>query len=109
METKLAIGLSFIEERPLLIVGPPISISKRSICLRKIIPSGFDVVKASKKIKSDFVEYFIKNEFPEGLITFMKNLSIDEIVRILPVGQFKLLPIEKGDLKYEFKVLQKND
>ena len=109
LETKLAIGLSFIEERPLLIVGPPISISKRSICLRKIIPSGFDVVKASKKIKSDFVEYFIKNEFPEGLITFMKNLSIDEIVRILPVGQFKLLPIEKGDLKYEFKVLQKND
>jgi predicted ribosome quality control (RQC) complex YloA/Tae2 family protein len=109
LETKLAIGFSFIEERPLLIVGPPLSVSKRSICLRKIIPSGFDVVKASKKIKSDFVEYFMKNEFPDGLITFMKNLSIDEIVRILPVGQFKLLPIEKGDLKYEFKVLQKND
>jgi len=109
LETKLAIGLSFTDERPLLIVGPPISILKRSVCLRKIIPSGFDVVKASKKIKSDFVEYSMKNEFPNGIINHLKNLSIDEIVRILPVGQFKLLPIEKGDLKYEFKVLQKND
>jgi predicted ribosome quality control (RQC) complex YloA/Tae2 family protein len=109
LETKLAIGLSFTDERPLLIVGPPISILKRSVCLRKIIPTGFDVVKASKKIKSDFVEYSMKNEFPDGIINHLKNLSIDEIVRILPVGQFKLLPIEKGDLKYEFKVLQKND
>ena len=108
LEIKLAIGLSFIDERPLLIVGPPLAISKRSVCLRKIIPSGFDVVKASKKIKADFVEYALKNEFPEGIINHLKNLSIDEIVRILPVGQFKLLPIEKGDLKHEFSVLQKN-
>lgn len=107
LEIKLAIGLSFTDERPLLIVGPPTPISKRSVCLRKIIPSGFDVVKASKKIKSDFVEYSMKNEFPDGIINHLKNLSIDEIVRILPVGQFKLLPIEKGDLKYEFKDLQK--
>lgn len=108
LEIKLAIGLSFTDERPLLIVGPPTPISKRSVCLRKIIPSGFDVVKASKKIKSDFVEYSMKNEFPDGIINHLKNLSIDEIVRILPVGQFKLLPIEKGDLKYEFKDLQKD-
>jgi len=109
LEIKLAIGLSFIDERPLLIVGPPMAISKRSVCLRKIIPSGFDVVKASKKIKADFVEYSSKNEFPDGIINHLKNLSIDEIVRILPVGQFKLLPIEKGDFKHEFNILQKSE
>lgn len=102
LEIKLAIGLSFIEDRPLFIVGPFSAILKRSIFLRNMIPSGFDVVKASKKIKSDFVDYSIKNEFPERLIHHLKNLSIDEIVRILPVGQFKLLPIEKGELIYDF-------
>lgn len=101
LEIKLAIGLSFIDERPLLIVGPPSTIIKRSICLRKLIPSGFDVVKASKKIKSDFVDYSIKNDFTPSIINHLKNLSIDEIVRILPVGQFKLLPMEKGELKYD--------
>lgn len=102
LEIKLAIGLSFIEDRPLFIVGPFSAILKRSIYLRNMMPSGFDVVKASKKIKSDFVDYSIKNEFPERLINHLKHLSIDEIVRILPVGQFKLLPIEKGELKYDF-------
>jgi hypothetical protein len=67
-----------------------------------MMPSGFDVVKASKKLKSDFVDFSIKNEFPERLTYHLMHLSIDEIVRILPVGQFKLLPIEKGELKYDF-------
>jgi predicted ribosome quality control (RQC) complex YloA/Tae2 family protein len=102
LEIKLAIGLSFIVDRPLFIVGPFSAILKRSICLRNMMPSGFDVVKASKKIKSDFVDYSIKNEFPERLTNHLKHLSIDEIVRILPVGQFKLFPIEKGELKYDF-------
>jgi predicted ribosome quality control (RQC) complex YloA/Tae2 family protein len=102
LEIKLAIGLSFIEDRPLFIVGPFSAILKRSICLRNMMPSGFDVVKASKKIKSDFVDYSIKNEYPERLINHLKHLSIDEVVRILPVGQFKLLPIERGELKYDF-------
>ncbi|VFJ13704.1 ribosome rescue protein RqcH [Candidatus Nitrosocosmicus franklandus] len=109
LEIKLAIGLSFVDERPLLIVGPPQAIAKRSVCLRKITPSGFDVVKASKKIKADFVEYSLKNEFPDSVINHLKNLSIDEIVRILPVGQFKLLPIEKGEFKHEFNVLQQSE
>src|SRR6478672_6044931 len=68
LEIKLAIGLSFIEDRPLFIVGPFSAILKRSIYLRNMMPSGFDVVKASKKIKSDFVDYSIKNEYPERLI-----------------------------------------
>jgi hypothetical protein len=66
------------------------------------LPSGLDVVKASKKIKADFVDYSIKNGFSENIVQHLKSLSIDEIVRILPVGQFKLMPIEKGDLKEEF-------
>lgn len=109
LEIKLSIGLSFIDERPLLIVGPPIVVSKRSVCLRNILPSGYDVIKASKKIKADFVEYSLKNEFPDSLTNHLKSLSIDEIVRILPVGQFKLLPMEKGNLKYDFGIFQKEN
>ena len=108
LEIKLAIGLYFIEERPLFIVGPQIAVMKRSVCLRPIIPSGYDVVKASKKIKADFVDYAIKNDFPDGITTYLKNLSIDEIVRILPVGQFKLLPVITGELKHEFSQLKSN-
>lgn len=105
LEIKLSIGLSFINDRLLFIVGPYPTIKKRSICLRNFIPSGLDVVRASKKIKSDFVEYSIKNDFPKSVVDHLKTLSIDEIVRILPVGQFKLLSIEKGDLKYDFNVI----
>jgi predicted ribosome quality control (RQC) complex YloA/Tae2 family protein len=109
LEIKMAIGLSFIEERPLFITGPQSAIAKRSVCLRPIIPSGYDVVKASKKIKADFVDFAIKNEFPESITTYLKNYSIDEIVRILPVGQFKLLPIVNGGLKHEFGRIVKNN
>jgi predicted ribosome quality control (RQC) complex YloA/Tae2 family protein len=102
LEIKLAVGLSFMGDKSLIIVGPYHAVKKRSVCVRTVLPSGLDVVKASKKIKADFVDYSIKNDFPENTIQYLKSLSIDEIVRILPVGQFKLMPIEKGDLKQEF-------
>lgn len=102
LEIKLAIGLSFIDERPLFITGPQPTVLKRSICLRPIIPSGYDIIKASKKIKADFVDYAIRNEFPDSVTSYLKNFSLDDIVRILPVGQFKLLPIITGNLKHEF-------
>jgi predicted ribosome quality control (RQC) complex YloA/Tae2 family protein len=102
LEIKLAVGLSFIGDKSLIIVGPYHAVKKRSVCVRTVLPSGLDVVKASKKIKAEFVDYSIKNDFPETTVQYLKSLSIDEIVRILPVGQFKLLPIEKGDLKEEF-------
>jgi hypothetical protein len=102
LEIKLAVGLSFIDDKPLIIVGPNHAVKKRSVCVRTVLPSGLDVVKASKKIKADFVDYSVKNDFPENTVQYLKSMSIDEIVRILPVGQFKLMPIEKGDLKEEF-------
>jgi predicted ribosome quality control (RQC) complex YloA/Tae2 family protein len=68
LEIKLAIGISFIDDKPLLIIGPYNAIKKRSICIRILLPSGLDVVKASKKIKADFVDYSIKNDFPKTLI-----------------------------------------
>jgi predicted ribosome quality control (RQC) complex YloA/Tae2 family protein len=105
LEIKLAIGISFIDDKPLLIMGPYNAIKKRSICIRTLLPSGLDVVKASKKIKADFVDYSIKNDFPKTLVEYLKSLSIDDIVRILPVGQCKLLPIEKAELKYNFELV----
>jgi predicted ribosome quality control (RQC) complex YloA/Tae2 family protein len=108
LEIKLAIGLSFTEGKSLLTVGPYHAIKKRSILVRTLLPSGLDVVKASKKIKADFVDYSIKNDFSQNRIEYLKNLSIDEIVRILPVGQCKLLPIEKGEVKDDFnKITEK--
>lgn len=102
LEIKLAIGVSIIANKILLIVAPYQTVKKRSICVRTLLPSGLDVVKASKKIKSDFVAYSIKNNFSKHTIDYLKNLSIDELVRILPVGQCKLLPLEKGDLTDNF-------
>jgi hypothetical protein len=48
------------------------------------------------------VDYSIKNNFSKNTIEYLKNLSIDELIRILPVGQCKLLPLEKGDLTDNF-------
>ncbi|MGN6708968.1 MAG: ribosome rescue protein RqcH [Candidatus Nitrosocosmicus sp.] len=105
LEIKLAIGLSFVNNAPLLVIGPYTTIKKRSIFVRTILPSGLDIVKASKKIKAEFVDYSIKNDFPKYIIEYLKNLSIDEIIKILPVGQCKLLPIEKGDFKYNLNII----
>ncbi|MER5174434.1 MAG: ribosome rescue protein RqcH [Candidatus Nitrosocosmicus sp.] len=105
LEIKLAIGISFIDDKPLLIIGPYHTVKKRSICVRTLLPSGLDVVKASKKIKADFVDYLIKNDFPKNMVEYLKGLSIDEVVRILPVGQCKLLPIEKGNLNHNFDII----
>src|SRR5919107_1922647 len=102
LEIKLAVGLSLIGDKPQIIVGPYHAVKKRSVCVRTVLPSGLDVVKASKKIKAEFVDYSIKNDFPESTVQYLKSMSIDEIVRVLPVGQFKLMPIERGDLKEEF-------
>lgn len=108
LEIKLAIGLSFTDNKSLFVVGPYHAVKKRSICMRSLLPSGLDVVKASKKIKADFVDYSIKNDFPKDIVEHLKGLSIDEIVRVLPVGQCKLLPVEKGDLKDNFiKITEK--
>ena len=62
-------------------------------------------MKASKKIKADFIDFLIKNDFPKYIIAYLKDLSIDEIIKILPVGQCKLLPIEIGDFKYNLDIL----
>ena len=94
-----------MDDKPLLIIGPYNTVKKRSICVRTLLPSGLDVVKASKKIKADFVDYSIKNDFSKNMIEYLKSLSIDDIVRILPVGQCKLLPIEKGELKDIFELV----
>ena len=83
-----------------MIIGPYTTIKKRSVCVRTLLPSGLDVVKASKKIKAEFIDFSIKNDFPKIYYRISQNLSIDEIIKILPVGQCKLLPIEKGDFKY---------
>ena len=105
LEIKLAIGLSFANNKPLMIIGPYTTIKRRSVCVRTILPSGLDIVKASKKIKADFIDFLIKNDFPKYIIAYLKDLSIDEIIKILPVGQCKLLPIEIGDFKYNLDIL----
>jgi hypothetical protein len=105
LDIKLAIGLSFTNNIPILIIGPYTTIKKRSILIRTILPSGLDIVKASKKIKAEFIDYSIKNDFPKYIIEYLKNISLDEIIKILPVGQCKLLPIEKGDFKYNLDMI----
>jgi predicted ribosome quality control (RQC) complex YloA/Tae2 family protein len=105
LDIKLAIGLSFTNNIPILIIGPYTTIKKRSILIRTILPSGLDIVKVSKKIKAEFIDYSIKNDFPKYIIEYLKNISLDEIIKILPVGQCKLLPIEKGDFKYNLDMI----
>jgi len=84
---KLAVGLLKYDDSYLLCCGPLTAIKKNSFCYAIIEPSGSDMVTVAKKIKKEFV---MLNEIS-------KSFSIDEYVRVLPVGKSHVIEITRGD------------
>ncbi len=89
---KLAIGLIKQNDNYLLSCGPLDPIKKNSILYAVIEPSGLDAVDAAKKIKIEFSKTSEK---------IVKQISIDEFVRVLPAGKSHVTKISAGEAQNE--------
>ena len=82
---KLAIGLFKQNESFLITCGPLEPIKKNCECYSVIEPSGSGSSDVAKKIRTEFIK--MKGEI-------IKNISLDEFVRVLPAGESHV--IESG-------------
>ena len=82
---KLAIGLFKQNESFLITCGPLEPIKKNCECYSVIEPSGSESSDVAKKIRIEFIK--MKGEI-------IKNISLDEFVRVLPAGESHV--IESG-------------
>lgn len=82
---KLAVGLFKQNESYLITCGPVGAIKKNCECYSVIEPTGSESADVAKKIRTEFIK--IKGEF-------VKNISLDEFVRVLPAGKSHL--VESG-------------
>ena len=97
LELKLAIGVTKDNDSYKVICGPVDSIKSKSIIYSIIVPGGIDPMNATKKIKTELITNS-HNIDDEDLKEFLKRMSLDDIIRILPSGKIKIVASEKGAL-----------
>jgi predicted ribosome quality control (RQC) complex YloA/Tae2 family protein len=94
IELKLSIGLVQIEKKYSIVCGPLNAVRKRSLVFASLLPGGTDPMNLAKKVKSEFVRAI--SEFDQSLAEYCKKMSLDEFIRMLPTGQSKIEPAERG-------------
>ena len=62
--------------------------------MQVLIPGAVDVVGLAKKIKSEFVKILAQSE--PSLVSYTKQITIDDLIKILPTGSSKILSVGKG-------------
>lgn len=85
---KLAVGLIKQNSDYLVTCGPPVPIKKNCECYVIIEPDGSDMVDAAKLIKKEFSK--LKGDI-------VKQISIDEFVRVLPAGESHIVESGLGE------------
>ena len=85
---KLAVGIISQNDTYLLTSGPVEPIRKNSICYAIIEPHGSEMVETAKKIKIEF------SKLEEEIV---KDISIDDFVRVLPAGQSQIREVSLGN------------
>jgi hypothetical protein len=94
VELKLAIGIMISSnDNYALICGPHTAIISKSYAYITLVPGGLDIVSTAKKIKSEFVRLFSTDQ--EDLISYIKQITLDDIIRVLPTGSFKIMTAKK--------------
>jgi len=95
VELKLAIGIMILSsDNYALICGPHTAIISKSYAYITLVPGGSDIVSTAKKIKSEFVRLFSTDQ--EDLISYIKQITLDEIIKVLPTGSFKIMTAKKA-------------
>jgi len=76
----------------LITCGPPSAIKKNSLCYVVIEPAGSEMTDVAKKIKSEF------GKINEKVV---KNISLDDLVRVLPAGKSHVVDSGIGEQSSE--------
>jgi hypothetical protein len=100
LEIQLAIGIIERKEDFFLCCGPFQAIKTMSLIYMGLSPGGQDPMNAAKKIKNELVSVLAgKTKQTElSLLQFVKNMSLDDFVRMLPTGQSKITNLVREGL-----------
>jgi len=84
---RLAIGVTFKENRPTVVGGPPTAIAKLTNLKVEIVPGEEQSSKLAKKIR-----WLLAERAPEKLRESILSLPLEEIQRFIPSGRGRTLP-----------------
>ena len=104
LELKLAIGITNENDNYKIICGPVESIKLKSIIYSILVPGTIDPMNAAKKIKTELINNSKNNA---EMIEFLKRMSLDDIIRVLPSGKIKISSSEKGKLYESYNSINK--
>jgi predicted ribosome quality control (RQC) complex YloA/Tae2 family protein len=108
VEIRLAVGIVQVNNQYALACGPVNAIKKRSVLYVTILPGGHDLMDVAKKIKTEFYAAAINTSDSKGNAVsnerdintaFVKNTSVDDLIRMLPPGQSKISIVGAGELQ----------
>lgn len=91
IEIQLAIGIIEQEGNYFLCCGPIQPIKNRAFISASLLPGGLDPMSTAKKVKNEFTSILAAGTNQKmSPLQFVKNMSLDDFVRILPTGQSKI-------------------
>ncbi|MDC8437992.1 MAG: NFACT RNA binding domain-containing protein, partial [Candidatus Nitrosotenuis sp.] len=89
-ELKLAVGILEKDGYYMITCGPPDPIKKICICFAIIQPGNNEMPEVAKKLRTEFIR------LQEGIA---KQFTIDDFVRVLPVGTTNITEITQGKVE----------
>ena len=96
LEMKLAIGVSKENNNSYKIIcGPLESIKLKCIIYAILLPGTIDPMLGAKKIKTELIN---KSQNDNDMTEYLKKISLDDIIRVLPSGKIKIISSERGKL-----------
>jgi predicted ribosome quality control (RQC) complex YloA/Tae2 family protein len=91
IEIQLAVGIIEQKENYFLCCGPIQPIKNRALISASLLPGGLDPMSTAKKVKNEFTSILAADTNQKmSLLQFVKNMSLDDFVRVLPTGQSKI-------------------
>ena len=91
IEIQLAIGIIEQKGNFFLCCGPIQPIKNRAFISASLLPGGLDPMSTAKKVKNEFTSILAAGTNQKmSPLQFVKNMSLDDFVRILPTGQSKI-------------------
>jgi hypothetical protein len=91
---KLSIGVSKENNNSYKIIcGPLESIKSKCIIYVILLPGTIDPMLGAKKIKSELIN---NSQNDSEMAEYLKKISLDDIIRVLPSGKIKIISAEKS-------------
>ncbi len=105
IDIKLAAGIMSTNNQYSFVCGPVDAVKQRSVLYSTLLPGGYDPMEITKRLRNELYRasteagYFNNNEAGEELSSYIKAISYDEMMMILPAGRSKISQTTRGDAK----------